>query len=53
MFFPPADLEEEARLIPHARYTVIDSLWAHFTMFCMNDRDKAAIDTVFAELLAD
>jgi homoserine O-acetyltransferase len=53
MFFPPADLEEEARLIPHARYTVIDSLWAHFTMFCMNDRDKAAIDAVFAELLAD
>ena len=52
MFFPPADIEAEAKLIPNARYKLIDSLWAHFAMFCVDDADKAAIDGVYADLLA-
>ena len=53
MFFPPADIEAEAALIPNAEYRLIDSLWAHFAMFCMNDQDKQAIDDVYRDLLAN
>lgn len=52
MFFPPADIEAEVALMPGAEYRLIDSLWAHFAMFCMDDADKAAIDQVFADILA-
>lgn len=52
MFFPPADIEAEAAQIKGAEYRLIDSLWAHFAMFCMDDGDKAAIDQVFSDLLA-
>lgn len=52
MFFPPSDVEAEAAMIPGAEYRLIDSLWAHFAMFCMNDADKQAIDDVFRDLLA-
>lgn len=52
MFFPPADIEAEAALIDGAEYRLIDSLWAHFAMFCMSDADRAAIDQVFADILA-
>ena len=51
MFFPPDDIEEEAKLIPGAEFRVIDSLWAHFAMFCLNEDDKSAIDKVFADIL--
>ncbi|MEM7465552.1 MAG: alpha/beta fold hydrolase [Pseudomonadota bacterium] len=51
MFFPPADVEAEAAMIPGAEYRLIDSLWAHFAMFCMNEQDTAAIDRVFSDLL--
>ncbi|MEM7543143.1 MAG: alpha/beta fold hydrolase [Pseudomonadota bacterium] len=52
MFFPPADVEAEAAMIAGAQYRVIDSPWAHFAMFCMNEADKAAIDRVFSDVLA-
>ncbi len=52
MFFPPADIEAEASMITGAKFQIIESLWAHFAMFCMDERDKNAIDGVFAELLA-
>lgn len=52
MFFPPADIAAEANLIDGAEYRVIDSLFAHFAMFCLSDADKAAIDKVFSDLLA-
>ena len=52
MFFPSADIEAEAAMIPNASYRVIESLWAHFTMFCMTEDDKKAIDDVYSELLA-
>ncbi|MGR8946726.1 MAG: alpha/beta fold hydrolase [Gammaproteobacteria bacterium] len=53
MFFPASDIEAEAAMIPGAEYRLIDSLWAHFAMFCMSDADKTAIDQVFSDLLAD
>ena len=52
MFFPPEDCKAEADLIPDCEFRLIDSLWAHFTMFCMNDRDKLAIDDNLRDLLA-
>ena len=52
MFFPPSDIEDEVSKIPNAEYRLIDSLWAHFTMFCMSEKDKQAIDNVFREVLA-
>lgn len=52
MFFPPADVEAEVALIPDAEYRLIDSLWAHFAMFCMSEADKQAIDAVYRDLLA-
>ncbi len=52
MFFPPADIEAEAAMIAGAEYRLIDSLWAHFAMFCMNNADKAAIDSVFSDILS-
>ncbi len=52
MFFPPADCKAEADLIPDCEYRLIDSLWAHFTMFCMDEKDKQAIDDNLRDLLA-
>lgn len=52
MFFPPSDCKAEADLIPNSEYRLIDSLWAHFTMFCMNEQDKKAIDANLHDLLA-
>ena len=52
MFFPPADIEAEARLVARAKFQVIESPWAHFAMFCMADADRRAIDEVFRHLLA-
>ena len=52
MFFPPADCKAEADLIPDCEYRLIDSLWAHFTMFRMDEKDKKAIDDNLRDLLA-
>ena len=52
MFFPPEDCKEEAVLIPHSEFRVINSLWAHFAMFCMTEEDKQAIDNNLQDLLA-
>ena len=52
MFFPPADCKAEADLIPNSEFRLIDSLWAHFAMFCMTDDDKQAIDDNLRDLLA-
>ena len=52
MFFPPADCKAEADLIPNSEYRLIDSLWAHFAMFCINQQDQQAIDDNVADLLA-
>lgn len=52
MFFTPKDIEEETALIPDAEFRVVDSPWAHFAMFCLNDADREAIDSHLSALLA-
>jgi hypothetical protein len=51
MFFPPEDCEAEQKLIPNSKYRVVQSLWAHFTMFCMTPSDREQIDACIADLL--
>ena len=52
MFFPPQDCAAEADLIPGSEYRVIESLWAHFAMFCFDDKDKVAIDACIKDILS-
>lgn len=52
MIFPPDDIKAETSMIPNAEYRMVDSPWAHFAMFCLNDQDRAAIDGHLADLLA-
>jgi homoserine O-acetyltransferase/O-succinyltransferase len=51
-FFPVPDCEADVQLIPGAELRVVKSPWGHFTMFCLNEQDIAAIDAVLAEILA-
>jgi homoserine O-acetyltransferase len=51
MFFPPADCEAEQTLIPNSTFRVVESLWAHFAMFCMTSSDKEQIDGCIRDLL--
>jgi len=53
MFFPPEDCEAEQRLIPNSRFRVVQSLWAHFAMFCMTPSDREQIDACIADLLSE
>jgi homoserine O-acetyltransferase len=52
MFFPPADCAEEQELIADSELRVIESPWGHFTMFCMTEHDRQAIDDNLRDLLA-
>jgi len=51
MFFPPDDCEAEQRLIPNSRFRVVQSLWAHFAMFCMTPSEREQIDACIGDLL--
>jgi homoserine O-acetyltransferase/O-succinyltransferase len=53
MFFPPEDCEAEQKMIPGSTFRVVDSLWAHFAMFCMTPNEKEQIDRCIADLLAE
>jgi homoserine O-acetyltransferase len=53
MFFPPDDCEAEQKLIPNSKFREVDSLWAHFAMFCMTKSDRAQIDSCIRDLLAE
>jgi len=53
MFFPPEDCEAEQKLISNSEFHVVDSLWAHFAMFCMTESDRAQIDHLIGKLLAE
>jgi len=53
MFFPPADCEAEQRLIPNSEFRVVDSLWAHFAMFCMTTAEREQIDACISDLLKE
>jgi homoserine O-acetyltransferase len=32
---------------------VVDSLWAHFAMFCLTDSERVQIDACIADLLKE
>ena len=49
----PTPTEAEQKLIPNSVFRVVDSLWAHFAMFCMTPREKEQIDQCIADLLAE
>lgn len=51
-FFPPENMEDDARLVPNATFKTLGSVWGHFTMFCLREEDAAEIDAVYAEVLA-
>jgi homoserine O-acetyltransferase/O-succinyltransferase len=51
MFFPPADCEAEQKLIPNSKFRVVESLWAHFAMFCLTASDRNQIDACIRDLL--
>jgi homoserine O-acetyltransferase/O-succinyltransferase len=51
MFFPPQDCAEEQAMIANSELRVVDSLWAHFAMFCLSDKDRQALDANLQELL--
>jgi homoserine O-acetyltransferase len=53
MFFPPQDCEAEQRLIPNSEFRVIDSLWAHFAMFCLTTSDREQLDACIGDLLKE
>ncbi len=53
MFFPPDDCEVEQKLIPNSKFRGIDSLWAHFAMFCMTPADREQIAACIRDLLAE
>jgi homoserine O-acetyltransferase len=52
MFFPAEDCAAEQALIKGSELRVIDSLWAHFAMLCIDPADQQQIDQNLAELLA-
>jgi integrase len=51
MFFPPEDCQAEQKLIPDSKYRVVESLWAHFAMFCLTPSDREQIDACIRDLL--
>lgn len=53
MFFPPADVKAEQMLIPGSKFTLIESPWAHFAMFCIDPADRKALDDCIRDLLKD
>jgi homoserine O-acetyltransferase len=53
MFFPPEDCKAEQSLIPNSEFRVVDSLWAHFAMFCLTASERVQIDACIADLLKE
>ncbi len=51
MAFPESDCEYEQKMIPNSKFFTINTLWAHFGMFCVSDDDKNQIDAVISKLL--
>ena len=52
MFFPAEDCAAEQAAIPGGELRMVNSLWAHFAMLCVDPADQAQIDKHLAELLA-
>lgn len=53
MFFSPADCQAEQKPISNSEFRMIDSVWAHFAMFCMTDSERKQVDACIAEMLKD
>jgi homoserine O-acetyltransferase/O-succinyltransferase len=53
MFFPPDDIKAEQQMIPKSKFKLIDSIWAHFAMFCIAPSDREQIDACIADILKD
>ena len=51
MSFPPEHSQAEQALIPNSEFYVIDTLWAHFGMFCCAGENEQ-IDPLLSKLLA-
>lgn len=52
MYFPTADNEAEAALMPSAEVREIDSIWAHYAAGGKDAGDTAFVDAALKELLA-
>lgn len=53
MFFPPEDLMAEQRLVRNSEFRIVDSLWAHFAMFCLGRSEREQIDACIRDLLKE
>ena len=52
LYFTPADIEAEARLIPGARFRLIPTIWGHMAGSGLNPADSQFIETEIKALLA-
>jgi homoserine O-acetyltransferase len=52
LFFPPEDIKADAEKIPGAKFRETGTAWGHFTMFNLREQDTAAIDAIYADVLA-
>jgi homoserine O-acetyltransferase/O-succinyltransferase len=53
LFFPPEDIAADAALVPNGEFREVGTVWGHFTMFNLREQDTAAIDALYADILAD
>jgi hypothetical protein len=53
LFFPPEDIRADAERIPGAKFRETGTVWGHFTMFNLREQDTAAIDAIYADVLAE
>jgi len=51
MLFPLEDCEYEQKMIPNSKLRVVNTLWAHFGMFCVTSNEKDQIDKIITDLL--
>ena len=49
---PPEDIKADADRIPGAKFRETGTVWGHFTMFNLREQDTAAIDAIYADVLA-
>lgn len=52
MAFPPEHSEAEQRMIPHSEFHIVNTLWAHFGMFCLAG-ENVQIDKLLYKLLQE
>jgi homoserine O-acetyltransferase/O-succinyltransferase len=45
--------ESDAKRCGNSKFRVVDSLWAHFAMFCKTHSERDQIDACIRDLLAE